>query len=296
MLLMIAISGATVLLLGGGLVILLLLMTYLLGRHFRTARSQGTPSVNRTKYAEVDVFRHRLLFLRLGLVCALAWAVLAISWTVYQPRTLSEFVVLPEEPDVNNAPPITRQKPPSPPPPPPPVFEISTELDLLDTTSFQSMDVTAAEAVIATQTKTVRQPAISSPPPLVDLVVDNTEVPFKIVEDMPLFGDCAGQTDKAAKRLCSDRALIQAIGQRVQYPAVARENDVEGIAVVSFVVEKDGSMSSLTLLRDPGAGLGDEAMRVVESLMAEDVRWTPGKQRGRPVRVEFSLPVRFRLE
>lgn len=295
MLLLIAISGATALLLGGGLVILLLVLTYVLGRHFRATKSQGTLTANRTKYAEADVFRHRPLFLRLGLVCALSWAVLAISWTVYQPRTLSGMIDLPEEVDVENAPPITRHKPPPPPPPPPPpLFELSAEPDLLDTTTFRSMDVTPSDPVVAT--KAVRKPAISTPPPLPDPVVDDTDIPFKVVEDMPLFGDCTEEADKAAKRLCSDRALIRYISQQVKYPAPARENNVEGIAVVSFVVEKDGSMSGLTLLRDPGAGLGAEAMRVLEGLASQGIRWTPGKQRGRPVRVEFSLPVRFRLQ
>lgn len=295
MLLLIAISGATALLLGGGLVILLLVLTYALGRYFRAAKPQTKTTANRTKYAEVDVFRHRPLFLRLGLVSALAWAVLAISWTVYQPRTLSVILDIQDEPDIENAPPITQHKPPPPPPPPPPpVFEISSDPGFLDTTTFRSMDVTPSEPVVAT--KTIRKPAVSTPPPLPDPIVDDTDVPFKVVEDMPLFGDCAGEADKAAKRLCSDRALIQYIGQRVKYPALARENDVEGTAVVSFVVEKDGSMSGLMLLRDPGAGLGEEAMRVLKGLAAEGVHWTPGMQRGRPVRVEFSLPVRFRLE
>ena len=78
---------------------------------------------------------------------------------------------------------------------------------------------------------------------------------------------------------------------KLNYPAIARENGVEGIAVLTFVVEKDGSITDLQIKHDPGAGLGIEALRVAK-LMSN---WIPGKQRGRAVRVRFTLPVKFKL-
>jgi protein TonB len=66
--------------------------------------------------------------------------------------------------------------------------------------------------------------------------------------------------------------------------------------VIQFVVEKDGKIADPRIVRDIGAGCGEEALRVVEMMNGMSERWTPGKQRGRPVRVQFTLPVRFRLE
>ena len=68
------------------------------------------------------------------------------------------------------------------------------------------------------------------------------------------------------------------------------------MVVVRFVVEKDGSITDAQVVRDIGAGCGDEAMRVVSMMNGMGEKWTPGKQRGRPVRVQFNLPVKFQLE
>lgn len=113
----------------------------------------------------------------------------------------------------------------------------------------------------------------------------------KVVERMPLFRDC-GLEDSAANQQCSTDSLIQYMVRNLRYPTRARENGVEGIAVVRFIVEKDGTLSNITALRDPGQGLGKEAIRIVESMPP----WTPGRQRGENVRVQFNLPVKFALE
>ncbi len=78
----------------------------------------------------------------------------------------------------------------------------------------------------------------------------------------------------------------------LKYPQLARENGIEGSAIVSFVINKDGSLSDVQLVKDPGGGCGAEAVRVV-SLMGN---WNPGLQDDAPVKVKFHLPVRFKLE
>ena len=111
------------------------------------------------------------------------------------------------------------------------------------------------------------------------------------VEQMPLFYDC-GLTDAAANQRCSADSLVQFVVRNLRYPTRARENGVEGIAVVQFIVERDGSLSHIEAVRDPGQGLGKEAIRIVEMMP----NWTPGTQEGKPVRVRFNLPVKFALE
>jgi protein TonB len=118
---------------------------------------------------------------------------------------------------------------------------------------------------------------------------------FKVVEEMPRFPGCEDLA-AAERKTCADRKMLEFIYKNIKYPAIARENGIEGTAVVTFVVEKDGKVTDARLLRDPKGGTGDEALRVVNLMNTEGIRWVPGKQRGRPVRVQFNLPVKFKLE
>ena len=95
---------------------------------------------------------------------------------------------------------------------------------------------------------------------------------------------------------CAQKKLLAWVFKNLKYPTIARENGVQGMSVISFVVERDGTVQAAKILRDPGAGTGAEALRVVNSMNSSGIRWTPGMQRGNPVRVQFNLPVRFRLE
>ena len=86
-------------------------------------------------------------------------------------------------------------------------------------------------------------------------------------------------------------ALYRYLTENLQYPKLALENGISGKVYVTFVVEKDGSVSNPKILRDIGGGCGAEAIRVVKAMP----KWIPGKQRGKPVRVQFNLPVNFQF-
>ena len=101
---------------------------------------------------------------------------------------------------------------------------------------------------------------------------------FDMVEEMPSFP--GGQA-----------ALMQFLLSNTHYPAVAQENGVQGRVTVSFVVEKDGSITDVQVARSADPSLDKEAVRVVKSMP----RWTPGRQNGSTVRVKFNVPVTFRL-
>ena len=113
---------------------------------------------------------------------------------------------------------------------------------------------------------------------------------------MPLFPGCGEISTYAERKQCADKKMLDFIYANVKYPAEARENGVEGMAVVSFVVEKDGSVSGAKAVRDPGAGTGAEAVRVVRLMQERGLRWQPGEQAGKRVKVQFNLPVKFKLE
>lgn len=101
---------------------------------------------------------------------------------------------------------------------------------------------------------------------------------FVIVEEMPEF---PGGQD----------ALFAYIGKNLKYPEQAVEEGIEGVVYVTFVVEKDGKISGARVLRGIGSGCSEEALRVVSGMP----NWRPGKQRGQEVRVQYNLPIRFKL-
>ena len=102
---------------------------------------------------------------------------------------------------------------------------------------------------------------------------------FTVVEQMPLFPG-------------GDAALMGYLRDNIHYPTVAAENGVQGRVVVGFVVERDGSITDVNVLRSVDPSLDREAVRVVKSMP----RWTPGKQNGSAVRVKYQVPVTFRLQ
>ena len=102
---------------------------------------------------------------------------------------------------------------------------------------------------------------------------------FEIVEQQPLFPG-------------GPAALMKYLSENTKYPVVAQENGVQGRVTVQFVVEKDGSISDVHVLRGVDPSLDKEAVRVVKSMP----RWTPGKQNGITVRVNYRVPVLFRLQ
>lgn len=109
-------------------------------------------------------------------------------------------------------------------------------------------------------------------------VVEETKL-FTVVEQMPMFPG-------------GDGALMGYLRDNIHYPTVAAENGVQGRVVVGFVVERDGSITDVNILRGVDPSLDREAMRVVKSMP----KWTPGKQNGSAVRVKYQVPVSFRLQ
>jgi protein TonB len=196
--------------------------------------------------------------------------------------------------------PRSAEPPPPPPPPPPPVIEeVPNELVLEAEDDFefvdQSVEVeTAVEApVYADNSEDVPPPPPPPPPPPEPQVKEI----FKIVEEMPRFPGCEDLSASIEeKKACADQKLLEFIYKNIKYPQVARENGIEGTVVVQFVVNEDGSVSDAELIRDIGAKCGEEAVRIIKMMNDMPEKWSPGKQRGRAVRVMFTLPIKFRLE
>jgi TonB family protein len=119
---------------------------------------------------------------------------------------------------------------------------------------------------------------------------------FKIVESMPRFPGCEDFEDKDQRKKCSDGKIVSFIMKNIKYPSLAKEKGIEGTIVIRFIIEKDGSISfdedlGKVILRDPGGGLGEEGLRVIKLMP----KWIPGRQDGKPVRVEFTMPIKICL-
>lgn len=112
---------------------------------------------------------------------------------------------------------------------------------------------------------------------------------YQFVEDMPTFSTCDNAED--TDRKCTEAAVEAFIKANMEYPEFALKMGVEGSAVVSCIVEKDGSLSDFKVIRNPGAETGKEALRLIKSLP----NFQPGKQRDEVLRVQMNFVVRFRI-
>jgi periplasmic protein TonB len=114
-------------------------------------------------------------------------------------------------------------------------------------------------------------------PPVVE--APKKEEIFTRVEQMPQFGS-------------GEKELLEYLAKNIKYPAIARENGIQGTVVIQFVVDKNGKVTEPTVVRELGGGCDEEALRVIRNMP----NWIPGKQQGKPVKVRYTLPVRFKLE
>lgn len=130
----------------------------------------------------------------------------------------------------------------------------------------------------------------------IETIPDSNGV-YRVVEEMPRFPGCESpDMTLEEKQACSNQKFLEFIYTRVKYPAIARENGIDGTVLIGFVVEPDGSLTNIRILRDIGGGCGEEARRVAELMSAMPERWTPGKVGGEAVRVHFNFPLKFKLE
>ena len=286
-------SGTEVLLGLGALCLLLLTATYILRR--RLARAAPSIHDSRTKLAAADIFRYSPTIGRLSLCAAIFASFVTINWTQWEPTRRVYTGVIEVEEIIEQVPRTVPPKPEPPPPPPPPVIEPVPNQEA-PTVELKNQAIDADEVVFAEE-PVITKPTVAPPPPPAPPPMPPTgeETTFLFVERMPVFGEDCKELSGEERKQCSDRALLTYVQRHVRYPAMARENGVEGTVVVRFVVEKDGSISQVEAVREVPAGCTEEALRAVQRINADGLRFTPGIQAGRPVRVAFNLPIKFAL-
>lgn len=221
------------------------------------------------KAPKANLENKKSIFFETGLMIALAVILVSFEWRSPADETLGYISdptgVIDEDIMV-----VTKFEEPKPLPPPPPELLrnefIITEKPTLDDDDivFSQSDDNSANTV---------KPIFEEKYDPEDTGEDDV---FVVVEEVPKF--MGGEVQ-------------QWIGKNVKYPSIAAENGVQGKVYVQFVIEKDGSVSNVNVLRGVDASLDKEAVRVIQAMP----KWKPGKQRGSTVRVSYTLPINFRL-
>ena len=212
------------------------------------------------KNPDISLEKKKGLFFHIGLVITLVIVLGAFEWKSYDKLAynLGQLNLDDLEEEII---PITKQevKPPPPPPPPPEVIEI-VEDDVEIEDEIEIEDTESDEDVE------------------IEIEEEDDEEFFMVVENMPEFPG-------------GDLGLMKYIQKNVKYPAIAKEYNITGKVYVSFIVDKKGSVTNVKIVRGVDKNLDAEAMRVVKSLP----KYKPGKQRGKSVRVMFTIPINFTL-
>lgn len=239
------------------------------------SEQQGLMEVKKSKSADLENKKGTSLLI--GYVLVLAAMFVCFEWTERDKKIdLSDAVqdIIVEEEIV----PITQQEDKLPPPPPeaPSVVE---EIKVVDNdTQMEESSITSTEET--NQAVEVPPVTVKKEEPKVEVEeAEDEQTIFQVVENQPEFP--GGQS-----------ALMQYLSKNIKYPTISQENGVQGRVVVQFVVNKDGSIVDPVVARSVDPYLDKEAIRVVTTMP----KWKPGMQRGKPVRVRYTLPVAFKLQ
>ena len=232
--------------------------------------------MQRKKNPKSDLRKYSGLFLAAGLCMVLLISWQAIEFKSYERQYDLESLNVEDDDDEEI--PITEQIKTPPPPPPPPAPEIIEVVE----------DEEEIEETIIESTETDQEEIVEEVEVLEEEL--DVDVPFAIIEDVPLFPGCE-RVPKSERRKCFQEQIQKHIGRNFRYPEIAQEMGIQGRVFVQFMIGKDGNISGIRT-RGPDKNLEKEANRIISKLP----RMTPGKQRGRPVRVPFSIPITFRLQ
>lgn len=223
------------------------------------------------KSPKADLERQKGLFGSLGLVLTLAIVLVAFEWKSYDKEEIQVAARAAVETEEEM---IIQTEQNLPPPPPPPPAQVSDQIEIVE----DDVEIETEVEINAEATEeTVVEDYVAPPVVEEEEEVVEEEI-FQIVEEMPSY---PGGTE----------ALYAYLGDNMRYPVVAMESGISGVVYVQFVVEKDGSVTQVKVMRGIGGGCDEEAIRVIENMP----RWNPGKQRGRAVRVLYAVPIRFTL-
>ena len=226
------------------------------------------------KSEKASLEKDKLVYVLMGFIIVVSLCYVAMEWTEKEVTVYEEQDV---DSDFEDEMDVVQTEELNTPPPPPPEPEQIIE---------QTENLTVVDENVETEAAVVS--AEDNPEDLVEFKEqveapeedEEEDVIFQIVETMPEFPGGA-------------QAMFKFLSENVHYPAIAAENGIQGKVQCQFTVNKDGSIVDVVVVRSAGdASLDKEAIRVIKSMP----KWNPGKQRGKPVRVKYTIPVNFKLQ
>jgi protein TonB len=230
------------------------------------------------KNPKADLTKNSSLYFVFGLAVVMLLTYVAFEWKTYD-ETNDYDISMNVDDLLDEEVPMTEQiKTPPPPPPPaaPEIIEVVEDEEEVEETVIESTETSQEEEIIEIEDVEVEE------------VEEDVDVPFAVIENVPVFPGCENESDK---RACFNKMMQKHIGKNFRYPEIAQEMGVQGRVSVMFVIQKDGSIGNIRM-RGPDKNLEKEAARIIGKLP----KMTPGKQRGRAVRVPFSIPITFKLQ
>lgn len=215
------------------------------------------------KHSEINPENYRPVFLRYGMILSLILSIFIISWATYERKIEKVGVALAiDEFDIET--PRTKPEPPPPPPPEPPIIKvIDDDKPSEDEVEFD-IDINIDDEFGFDEGFDEVQ----------DEKIEEIDI-YLQVEEMPQFPG-------------GDVELLKFLGG-IKYPDIARENDIQGKVFVLFIIDKTGKPTNIHVVKGASRVLNEAAIAHVKKMP----RWTPGKQRGKPVNVQFVVPIKF---
>jgi protein TonB len=224
------------------------------------------------KSEKANLENKKFTWILIGLILVLAGHFVAFEWTQYEKEEVGDIIdagdIILEEEII----PITMPEKKTVPPPPQAVTQAEVLNIVEDDAEIEETTIVSAED----QAEFVE---IQDDVPIVVEEPEKEEEIFQVVEDAPQFP--GGMAE-----------LMKFLQKNIKYPPVCQEQGIQGRVIVQFVVNTDGSIVDANVVKSVNPHLDKEALRVVGTMP----KWEPGKQRGKAVRVRFTLPVNFRIQ
>lgn len=236
------------------------------------------------KNPELEIGRNSSLYFAIGLNIMLLISWQALEYKTYE-KDLASIDILEVEHDVEEEIPIVHIN--TPPPPPPPVA-VTESIEIVE--DIADVEETVIESTETNQDEIIQDVIVRVEDVNVEEVEEDVEVPFAIIENIPVFPGCEGMSKKEMKD-CFQKKMQEHVVKNFKYPDTALELRIQGRVSVVFVIDSKGYTTSVRS-RGPDEILEKEAERIIKLLP----KMKPGKQRGKPVKVSYAVPIFFKLQ
>lgn len=237
------------------------------------------------KNPQLEIGRNSSIYFAIGLNLMLLLSWQALEYRTYE-KSETEIDVVQIEAEAEEDIPIVPINTPPPPPPPPPAV-VQTNIEIVD--DVEEIEETVIESTETNQEDAIVERIVDVSDIHVEDYVEDVQVAFAVIEQVPIFPGCEGLT-KPETKACFERKVQEHVIKNFNYPQTALDMGIQGRVSVVFIIDNNGITTNVRS-RGPDRILETEAERIIGSLP----QMKPGKQRGKPVKVSYAVPIFFKL-